>query len=235
LTPRERQILGLLADGKSGAKIAAELVLSPETVRTHVRNAMSKLGASTRSQAVAMAVRDQGIDDEGAAGEPARSGSSRRVSTPPKEALERLLSNLVSLYDVEGGAVFLADADGLALTRVAATMPEGHEFEVPVEVALGEGPLGRAALDRRAQLMQSPHGGSGGMIVAPMVGGGRLLGVIALLARSSRPVARNEMLLLQAFAVRVGDMLVSGDNLERRIDGVAERFRATWLAAAGAR
>jgi DNA-binding NarL/FixJ family response regulator len=58
LTRREREIMGLLADGMSGAQIAAKLVLSPETVRTHVRNAMNKLGARTRAQAIAVAMRD---------------------------------------------------------------------------------------------------------------------------------------------------------------------------------
>ncbi len=55
LSVREREILGLLAGGDSGAQIAQALVLSPETVRTHIRNAMSKLGASSRAQAVALA------------------------------------------------------------------------------------------------------------------------------------------------------------------------------------
>ena len=55
LSVRERQILGLIAGGDSGAQIAEALVLSPETVRTHIRNAMSKLGASSRAQAVALA------------------------------------------------------------------------------------------------------------------------------------------------------------------------------------
>ena len=50
LSAREREVLGMLAEGLSGAAIAERLVLSPETVRTHVRNAMDKLGASTRSQ-----------------------------------------------------------------------------------------------------------------------------------------------------------------------------------------
>ena len=59
LTKREREILGALAEGMSGAQIADQLVLSPETVRTHVRNAMAKLGASTRSQAVALALQHQ--------------------------------------------------------------------------------------------------------------------------------------------------------------------------------
>ena len=64
LTKREREILGLLAEGLSGAQIAGQLVLSPETVRTHVRNAMTKLGASTRSQAVALALKSNEISPE---------------------------------------------------------------------------------------------------------------------------------------------------------------------------
>ena len=56
LSPRERQVLDLLADGFTGQGIAQKLFLSPETVRTHVRNATTKLGARTRVQAVAVAV-----------------------------------------------------------------------------------------------------------------------------------------------------------------------------------
>src|SRR5687768_18361158 len=63
LSAREREILSYLADGLSGAAIAQHLVLSPETVRTHVRNAMEKLGASTRSQAVALALESGIIGD----------------------------------------------------------------------------------------------------------------------------------------------------------------------------
>jgi DNA-binding NarL/FixJ family response regulator len=57
LTPREREILGLLADGWSGPEIAGRLVISIETVRTHIANATAKLGARTRVQAVALVVR----------------------------------------------------------------------------------------------------------------------------------------------------------------------------------
>ncbi|MGD1050149.1 MAG: response regulator transcription factor [Solirubrobacteraceae bacterium] len=56
LSPREMQILDLLADGLNGQAIAKHLFLSPETVRTHVRNATTKLGAHTRVQAVALVV-----------------------------------------------------------------------------------------------------------------------------------------------------------------------------------
>jgi DNA-binding NarL/FixJ family response regulator len=60
LSPREREILKLLAEGLTGQTIAEQLFLSPETVRTHVRNATSKLGARTRVQAVALVVRGRG-------------------------------------------------------------------------------------------------------------------------------------------------------------------------------
>lgn len=56
LSPREREILGLLAHGLTGEQIATNLVLSPETIRTHIRNAREKLGASTRVEAVTMAL-----------------------------------------------------------------------------------------------------------------------------------------------------------------------------------
>jgi DNA-binding NarL/FixJ family response regulator len=56
LSPREREILGLLSKGLSGEDAAKELFLSSETVRTHVRNAMNKLGATTRVHAVALAL-----------------------------------------------------------------------------------------------------------------------------------------------------------------------------------
>ncbi|MBJ7348281.1 MAG: response regulator transcription factor, partial [Thermoleophilaceae bacterium] len=57
LSPREVQILQLLAEGKRAKDIANELSLSPATVHTHVRNAISKLEVDTRTQAVALAVR----------------------------------------------------------------------------------------------------------------------------------------------------------------------------------
>jgi DNA-binding CsgD family transcriptional regulator len=61
LSPRERQVLELLAHGLSATAVATELGLSPETVRTHVRNAMRKLDANTRVQAVALAVESGAI------------------------------------------------------------------------------------------------------------------------------------------------------------------------------
>jgi PAS domain S-box-containing protein len=59
LTERERDIVHRLALGLTSREIAAELVLSHETVRTHVRNAMGKVGARTRAQLVAVALADR--------------------------------------------------------------------------------------------------------------------------------------------------------------------------------
>jgi DNA-binding NarL/FixJ family response regulator len=62
LTSREREILQLLADGMSNSDVAAELFISQETVKSHVRHILSKLEADTRTHAVAIALREAMID-----------------------------------------------------------------------------------------------------------------------------------------------------------------------------
>jgi len=56
LTDREKVVLTLLALGESNATIAKQLHLSPETVRSHTRSARLKLGAKSRSNAIALAI-----------------------------------------------------------------------------------------------------------------------------------------------------------------------------------
>jgi DNA-binding NarL/FixJ family response regulator len=62
LTAREREILQLLADGFSNADVATKLFISQETVKSHVRHILAKLEAETRTQAVAIALREAMID-----------------------------------------------------------------------------------------------------------------------------------------------------------------------------
>jgi len=232
LTKREREILGALAEGLSGAQIAEQLVLSPETVRTHVRNAMAKLGASTRSQAVALALQQHQIEAEverPTQTVPAPQARAAAQPADPAAALRTMLDGLVSLYDVNGGAVYVAEEDGLSLRRIAAA--EGlASLGLAEEIALGDGALGRAALERRAQLLQPTSEGrpGGALIAAPMIGSGKLLGVIALGARTSRPIGRSELLLLQAFANRCGDILLAGGDVDRRLERAMQRFQASW-------
>ncbi len=58
LSKREREIMDLLAQGLTGEQVAAQLFLSPETIKTHIRNAMNKLEANTRVHAIAIALRE---------------------------------------------------------------------------------------------------------------------------------------------------------------------------------
>jgi two-component system nitrate/nitrite response regulator NarL len=62
LTPREREILRLIADGKSFPEIAALLFLGVTTVKTHVQHVYEKLGVSDRAAAVAEAMRRRLIE-----------------------------------------------------------------------------------------------------------------------------------------------------------------------------
>ncbi|MFB0631612.1 response regulator [Streptomyces sp. AB3(2024)] len=62
LTDREREVLGLIADGRSNREIARALVLSEKTVKTHVSNILMKLDLSDRTQAALWAVR-HGLTD----------------------------------------------------------------------------------------------------------------------------------------------------------------------------
>jgi DNA-binding NarL/FixJ family response regulator len=62
LTPREVEVLRLVAGGNANKEIGGRLVLSEETVKAHIRNILSKLGAKDRTHAVAIGVR-RGIID----------------------------------------------------------------------------------------------------------------------------------------------------------------------------
>jgi DNA-binding CsgD family transcriptional regulator len=258
LSNREREVLALLAGGASGAGIAQQLVLSPETVRTHIRNAMAKLGASSRAQAVALAVQRQEIEwrDSPSADQVARSqsppaasasqgarglaggrrGGATLLTTGQADTVaSALLGDLTSLHEVDGGAIFLAEPDGLSLRRTAL-VGEGPSPKPADRVHLGQGPVGRVALERRAQLVPGAGSGASGLdrtaMCVPMISGSTLVGVISLTIRPSRLVGRRELLLLQALATRVADLLLSSENhAQRRLKEALESFHTSWSSS----
>jgi len=77
LTPRQKEILGLVAAGLSTTEIAEMLSLSTETVRNHLRNLRAELGARTRIEAVATARRRGLLSPAALEAQPAPAGDGR--------------------------------------------------------------------------------------------------------------------------------------------------------------
>ncbi len=69
LSPREREVLTLMAEGLTAEGVAARLAVGVETVRTHVRNAIRKLGARNRVHAIALALERGEISLDGQGGD----------------------------------------------------------------------------------------------------------------------------------------------------------------------
>jgi NarL family two-component system response regulator LiaR len=63
LTEREREVLALMTKGLNNAQIAEQLVVSLSTTKFHVSNILTKLGVTSRAEAVALAVRNRIVDD----------------------------------------------------------------------------------------------------------------------------------------------------------------------------
>ena len=80
LTPRETEVLGMLAAGRSNQVIAAELVVTLDTVKKHVSHVLGKLGAASRTEAVARA-RELGLIPE------PRRGTTDPCSLPGRSRL----------------------------------------------------------------------------------------------------------------------------------------------------
>ena len=91
LSPRQREILDLVAEGRTSKEIAVALGISESTVNWHLANAFERLGASSRAEAVALAIRANGADR---ANPPTR---VRPAPAPGRAAWPRLLAIAVAI------------------------------------------------------------------------------------------------------------------------------------------
>src|SRR5688500_405648 len=99
LSPRQREILSLVAAGRTSKEIAGELGISESTVNWHLANAFERLGASSRAEAVALAIRDEADSDDH------KVVSQRRPGRPPLPPLSlAIVLALTLLLGVIGGA-----------------------------------------------------------------------------------------------------------------------------------
>jgi DNA-binding CsgD family transcriptional regulator len=83
LSPRETEILRLVASGKTTKEIGAELSIAESTVNWHVGNVHTKLGAANRAEAVAIAMGNGTIDGSARPPEEASPPSDARTQPPP--------------------------------------------------------------------------------------------------------------------------------------------------------
>ena len=87
LSPRERQILALLAEGRTQGQIATALVISSKTVATHIQHILAKLGVENRTQAAAVAHRAGLLDAEVIAHSAASDAADQAAKQRPEPAL----------------------------------------------------------------------------------------------------------------------------------------------------
>jgi DNA-binding CsgD family transcriptional regulator len=125
LSPRQREILDLVAEGRTSKEIAVTLGISESTVNWHLANAFERLGASSRAEAVALAIRSNGA-------KPAAARPAQVSPAPASMAWPRLV------------AIAIAIAIAGALLG-GATVATFHLGQAPVPTASPENRSGGSA------------------------------------------------------------------------------------------
>jgi DNA-binding CsgD family transcriptional regulator len=122
LSPRQREILTLVAAGRTSKEIAGDLGISESTVNWHISNVFGRLGASSRAEAVALAMREeiQRPDQGDANGEPHERGAARPPLPLSSVALAVAVTLVLGLF---GGALLAGWHFPSSITPPASVAP----------------------------------------------------------------------------------------------------------------
>jgi DNA-binding NarL/FixJ family response regulator len=82
LTPREQEVLGLLAEGLEQEEIASRLFITPKTVAKHIERILGKLAVRSRAQAVALALRGHSLGAQESSAQAREAGRSAATPDP---------------------------------------------------------------------------------------------------------------------------------------------------------
>jgi DNA-binding CsgD family transcriptional regulator len=136
LSPRQREILDLVAEGRTSKEIAVELGISESTVKWHLANAFERLGASSRAEAVARAIRSNGAVVVTEPTARVRPGAQARVAWPRLVAIAIAIAIAGALL---GGATLatlrLGPAPLESPTTPPANGPDGNPIPSPPPIA----------------------------------------------------------------------------------------------------
>jgi DNA-binding CsgD family transcriptional regulator len=139
LSPRQREILALVAAGRTSKEIAGELGISESTVNWHLSNVFERLGASSRAEAVAIAMREEAEGD----GEVVATDDAPPRARPSLRVTEVALAFVLTLLLGLIGGALIAEWD-----RKAPPIPLSPASAAPSSGASETaGPTGRPLVD----------------------------------------------------------------------------------------
>jgi DNA-binding CsgD family transcriptional regulator len=207
LSPRQREILALVAAGRTSKDIAGELGISESTVNWHLSNVFERLGASSRAEAVAIAMREGSEGDAGTADRPRQGPWSVPLSGV---ALAFVLTLLLGLI---GGAV-IAEWD-----RTTPRTPLAPASAAPSSgVSQTARPTGRPLLSgpdpEAAPTAAAPTAPDSWPTAAPEPGSVPRLPTLPVVLRTASPtVAPNELPIVGPLPAQPIPMLLAAPSL----------------------
>jgi DNA-binding CsgD family transcriptional regulator len=128
LTDRETEILQLVATGVTNREVAYQLDISVNTVKVHLRNVFTKLGAESRTEATMIAVQEGWVQVDGVDQSEVESAPSPQIPQPAPAAPPLPWAKRILLI-----AVLLLVVSGIALTWPSAASQEGNDADSPFE------------------------------------------------------------------------------------------------------